>query len=98
MSPHPACDGRVPLRLGNQVSQQGAGPQEAQADVGGLREIPQHRRVGEVFGTRPAVHQRHHNLEETLIFLKKDMRVLMPHEIQQCDEPLYLSVLQRKNP
>lgn len=37
--PHPACDGGVSLGLGDQVTQQGAGAEEAQADVGGLREV-----------------------------------------------------------
>lgn len=92
--PHPACDSGVSLRLGDQVSQQGAGAQKAQADVGGLCEVPQHRRVREVFGTRPTVDQRHHNLDETCIFQAK---VLMTDETLQCDGPLYLSVLQRKN-
>lgn len=64
---HPACDSGVSLRLGYEVSQQGAGAQEAQANVGGLREVSQHRRVCEVFGAWSAVDQRHHNLDETFI-------------------------------
>ena len=60
---HPAGDSGVALGLGDQVSQQGAGAEEAQADVGGLGEVPQHRGVGEVAGARPSVDQRHHDLE-----------------------------------
>lgn len=60
---HPARDGRVPLGLGDELAQQGVGAEEAQADVGGLGEVLQHRRVGEAFGARPAVDQRHHNLK-----------------------------------
>lgn len=46
---HPPRDGRVPLGLGDQMAQQGVGAKEAQADVGGLGEVLQHRRVGEPF-------------------------------------------------
>lgn len=60
---HPARDGRIPLGLGDEVAQQGVGAKEAEADVGGLGEVLQHRRVGEAFGARPAVDQRHHNLK-----------------------------------
>lgn len=66
--PYPACDRGISLGLGDQVTEQGAGAQEAQADVGGLGEVSQHRRVGEVFGARPTVDQRHHNLDETYLF------------------------------
>lgn len=44
------------------MSQQGVCPQEAEADVGGLGEVPKHWRIGEVHGPGPAVHQGHHNL------------------------------------
>lgn len=60
---HPACDGGISLGLGDQVAQQGAGAEEAQADVGGLCEVSQHWRVGEVFRPRPTVDKRNHNLE-----------------------------------
>lgn len=60
---HPARDGRIPLGLGDEVAQQGVGAKEAQADVGGLGEVLQHRRVGEALGARPAVDQGHHNLK-----------------------------------
>lgn len=40
--PHPASDGGISLGLGDQVAQQGAGAEEAQADVGGLCEVSQH--------------------------------------------------------
>lgn len=46
------------------MAQQRVGAQEAQADVGGLGEVLQHRRVGEPLGARPAVDQRHHNLNK----------------------------------
>lgn len=46
------------------MAQQGVGAKEAQADVGGLGEVLQHRRVGEPFGAGPAVDQRHHNLNK----------------------------------
>lgn len=62
--PHPAGHGGVPLGLGDQVAQQGVGAKEAQADVGGLGEVLQHRRVAEPFGAGPAVDQRHHNLNK----------------------------------
>lgn len=39
----PACDGGVSLGLGDKVAQQGGGPQEAQADVGSLCKVSQHR-------------------------------------------------------
>lgn len=62
--PHPPCDRRVPQGFAHQVSQQSVGLQEAQADVGGLGEIPQQRRVGEVHGSWAPVHQRDNNLCE----------------------------------
>lgn len=68
--PHPACDCGISLGLGDQMAQQGAGAEEAQADVGGLCEVLQHWRVGEVFGPRPSVDQRHHNLDNTKLFHK----------------------------
>lgn len=40
--PHPACDGRIFLGLGDQVAQQGVGAEEVQANVGGLCEVSQH--------------------------------------------------------
>lgn len=58
----PAGDGGVPQGLAHQVTQQGVGPQEAKADVGGFGELPQNRRVGEVQGPWSTVHQRHHDL------------------------------------
>lgn len=61
--PHPACDGGVSLRLGDEVPQQGVGAEEAEADVGGLCETSQHWRVGEVPSTRTTVDQRHYNLK-----------------------------------
>lgn len=45
---YPAGDGGVTERLAHQVSQQRVGSQKAEPDVGGLGELPQHRRVGEV--------------------------------------------------
>lgn len=95
-SSHPACDSGVSLRLGYQVSQQRAGAQETQADVGGLCEFPQHRRVREVLGAWSPVDQRDHNLDET--FFKKTETVLMIGQIQERDWPLYLSILQREYP
>lgn len=62
--PYPAGDSGVTERLAHQVSQQRVGPQEAELDVGGLGELPQHRRVGEVHRPGTAVHQRHHDLRE----------------------------------
>lgn len=97
-SSHPPCDSGVSLRLGYQVSQQGAGAQETQADVGGLGEVPQHRRVREVFGARPAVDQRHHNLDEAFVEESKNGTVLMTGWVQKPDVPLYLSVLQGEYP
>lgn len=58
-----SCDRGVSQGFAHQVTQQRVGAQEAQADVGGLGELPQNRRVGEVHGTRTSVHQRHHNLD-----------------------------------
>lgn len=46
------------------MAQQGVGAKERQADVGGLGEVLQHRRVAEPLSTRPAVDQRHHNLDK----------------------------------
>jgi len=63
VAPHPAGDGGVALGLGDQVTQKGAGAEEAQADVGGLGEVPQHRRVREVLGAGPPVDERHHDLD-----------------------------------
>lgn len=40
---HPAGDCGVAERLAHQVSQQRVGSQEAEPDVGGLGELPQHR-------------------------------------------------------
>lgn len=37
--PYPACDGGVSVGFGDEVSQQGAGAEEAQADVGGFCEV-----------------------------------------------------------
>lgn len=59
---YPAGDGGVPQCLPHQVTSQAVGPQEAQADVGGLGEVAQHRGVGEVHGPGAAVDQRHHDL------------------------------------
>lgn len=64
MLSHPAGDSGVTERLAHQVSQQGVGSQEAEPDVGGLGEIPQHRRVGEVQRPGTTVYQGHHNLRE----------------------------------
>lgn len=74
----PACDSWVTLCLGDEVSQQGVGAEEAQADVSGFREITQHWRVGEVFGTRPTVDQGHHNLS---ILQRHNSRVLCRAEL-----------------
>lgn len=65
---HPSCDGGIPLGLGDQVAKQSAGAEEAQADVGGLCEVSQSWRVGEVSGPWPSVDQRHHNLDDTYVF------------------------------
>lgn len=81
--PHPARDGGVSLCLGDQVAQQGAGAQEAQADVGGLREVSQRRRVGEVFGPRPTVDQGHHDLDNTYSFHKDCFSIA--HTIQRLE-------------
>ena len=70
--PHPACDGGISLGLGDQVAQQGVGAEKAQANVGGLCEVLQHWRVGEVFGPWPTVDQRHHNLDITNVFISQD--------------------------
>lgn len=60
----PAGDRWVPLGLGDQVAQQGVGAKERQADVGGLGEVLQHRRVAEPLSARPAIDQRHHDLDK----------------------------------
>lgn len=64
---HPACDGGVSLGLGDQVAQQGVGAEKTQADVGGLRKVSQHWRVGEVFGPWTTVDQRNHNLKSAKV-------------------------------
>lgn len=69
-TPHPARDRRIPLGLGDQVAQQRVGAKEVQADVGGLGEVLQHRRVGEPFGAGPAVDQGHHNLNTRIYFTR----------------------------
>lgn len=74
----PACDGGISLGLGDQVAQQGAGAEEAQADVGGLCEVSQHWRVGEVSGPWPTVNQRNHNLS---ILQRDNFRVFCGAEL-----------------
>lgn len=61
--PHPAGDGGISLGLGDQVTQQSAGAEEAQADVGCFCKVSQYRGVGEVFGPWTTIDQRHHNLD-----------------------------------
>ncbi len=61
---YPAGDRGVTERLAHQVSQQRVGSQEAKPDVGGLGELPQYWRVGEVHRPGPTVHQGHHDLGE----------------------------------
>lgn len=90
-TPHPARDGRIPLGLGDQVAQQGVGAEEAQADVGGLGEVLQHRRVGEPFGAGPAVDQRHHNLNKQA-FISQEAGVCLSETRRGTSS--YLSVLQ----
>lgn len=77
--PHPACDGGISLGLGDKVSQQGGGAEEAQADVGGLREVSQNWRVGEVSGPRPTIDQRYHNLDNTYLLHKECFRYLIKY-------------------
>lgn len=60
--PHPAGDCGVTESLAHQVCEQRVGSQEAEPDVGGLCELPQQWRVGEVHGSGTTVHQGHHNL------------------------------------
>ncbi len=63
-SSYPAGDRGVTQCFAHQVSQQRVGSQEAKSDVGGLGELPQYRRVGEVHRSGPPVHQGHHDLGE----------------------------------
>lgn len=69
---HPAGDRWIPLGLGDQVAQQGVGAKESQADVGGLGEVLQHRRVGEPLSARPAVYKRHHNLDRHVFISQEE--------------------------
>lgn len=74
------------------MSQQRVGAKEAQADVGGLGEVLQHRRVGEPFGAGPAVDQRHHNLNKhTFTSQEAGVCVCVKHRRGTLS---YLSVLQ----
>lgn len=62
MESYSTCDRGVSQGFAHQVPQQRVGAQEAQANVGGLGELPQNRRVREVHSARTSIHQRHHDL------------------------------------
>lgn len=62
---HPACNGGVSLRLGDEVAEQGVGAEEVQADIGSLCKVSQRRWVGKVFGPRTAIDKGYHNLNNT---------------------------------
>ena len=78
-APYPACDRGVSLGLGDEVTQKGACAEEAEADVSGLGEVTQHRRVGEVLRSWPSIDQRHHNLHNTAFILIMDILLELGH-------------------
>ena len=60
---YPPSNSVVPSSDGHEVTEQGVGTQEAQADVGGLGPFLKDFGEGEIHGAWTSVHQRHHNLK-----------------------------------
>lgn len=58
----PPRDGRIPLGFGDEVTQEGVGAEETQADVCGLGKLPQRGRESKIFGTWTTVYQGDHDL------------------------------------
>lgn len=58
----PPCDGWIPLGFGDEMTQEGVGTEETQADVCGLGKLPQCGRESKISGTWTTVYQGDHNL------------------------------------